>query len=68
MIITPNYDNMKKFEDIECGDVFEYENTLYMKIAVPGTINNAVELSDGEALFFNDNKWVLPIDCELRIK
>ena len=68
MKIIENYDDMKRFEYVECGDVFEYENILYMKITVPGTCNNAVELTDGEALFFHESKLVRPVDCELRIK
>lgn len=67
MIIEYNYDNMERFSDIGCGDVFEYNNTFYMKIEIPKNLNNALDLDDGHVLFFDDSKWVKPVDCKLVI-
>ncbi len=60
--------NARAFEDINEGDVFYYEGGYYMKIIIPKNMNNAVDLNDGEALFFDDNKWVTLVDHELVIK
>lgn len=61
-------ENTKRFEDINCGDVFEYNGDYYMKIYIPQNMNNAVHLDNGEALFFHDSKYVTLVDHELIIK
>lgn len=66
MVIVPTQNiNEVKFEDIECGGVFKAANTYYMKIEIPKNLNNAVNLSDGEVVHFNDSAWVIDVEHEL---
>lgn len=66
-IAHPTYKQLL-FEDVVEGDVFEARGSLYMKVAIPQNLNNAVDLYDGDAVHFNDTDPVLPVDCELVIK
>ena len=68
MKIIRNYNGMKKFSEIECGDILEYENIFYMKVNIPGTTYNAIDLEDGRPVEFHREKRVRPVNYELRIK
>lgn len=60
--------NVCEFSDIEIGDVFEYEERIYMRI---GTIKpeqiNAIRVTDGYGVWFFKEK-VMKLDAELVIK
>lgn len=69
-----NYNHSKKFEDLKRGDVFAYNNYIWMAIQIMSTDDiddgaiNAVCLSDGESTYFNQDDIVFLLDAELIIK
>ena len=71
MIIEKNNHNAKYFDDIEQGEVFEYEGELYLK-TTEQIINyeiecNCVCLKDGEMCVRFDNDVVYEVKCRLVI-
>lgn len=69
MTITVTLDkNTRRFEDVNCGDVFKYEDDYYMKVYIPKNMNNAVNLASGEVIFFHYDRFVTLVDHELVIK
>lgn len=48
------------------GDVFEHNGSIYIKIADRGI--NAFNLTYNEPKYFDDNAFVVKLDCELIIK
>lgn len=56
------------FCNLKYGDVFAAYGDYYMKIDNDKNPNNAVDLSDGSTLYFNETQTVCLIDCELVIK
>ena len=71
MKIEKNNHNAKYFDDIEQGEVFEYEAELYLK-TTEQIINyeiecNCVRLEDGEMCVRFDNDIVYEVKCHLLI-
>ena len=56
------------FCNLQYGDVFAAYGDYYIKIDNGKNPNNAVDLSDGSMLYFNETQMVCLIDCELMIK
>lgn len=67
-IKMPERTNVTLFENLSEGDVFEARGSYYMKIYVPTSMNNAVDLFDGDIEHFEDETEVYIVDCELVIK
>ena len=68
MNIVHNYDGMKRFREIEFGDVLEYEGVFYMKVNIPGKTYNAIDLEDGRPVEFDIEKWVRPVEHKLIVQ
>lgn len=64
MKIKLNPSNRKVFIHLCDGEVFQFDNVVYMKIetiqAESGIEFNAIDLNDGAAYFF-DNEEVIPL-------
>lgn len=64
---------LRPFADIKSGEVFEYDNVVYMRVEldVP-TVGkheyNAICLRTGLGAHITDNLHVLPLDSELVIR
>ena len=57
------------FDDIAPGTVFGYCEFVYMKMhSFSDKINNAVRLDSGEAVSFDGDHEINPLDVELVIK
>lgn len=62
------------FDELTIGDVFKYENTIFLKtesiINYEGETGNynAVELESGYYQWFNDGDLIYKIDCQLIIE
>ena len=69
MKITRQNDKNLQFEDIKAGEVFEYDNVIYLKTDKKSSDDaNAVNLETGIwAIFFLDDE-VKRLDAELIIK
>lgn len=75
MIINNKRNEMVKFDSIKNGDVFilyEEDEDIYMKIEGTycndnGDFDNAVNLANGTLYYFEYDKMVQPIKCELII-
>lgn len=52
------------FSLISNGDVFKFNQKLYMKIKTSNSTINCVNLADGETHYFNAGCTVEPIDGE----
>ena len=65
------YDNIKKFSELELGEVFDFYGSVLMKTEV-GMIKeskiNAVELETGEFFYLKDDTVVPVLECTLHIK
>ena len=61
----------KTFGSLDRGDIFMYNNEIYMKVAEmqspAGRTVNAIMLGLGSDVRFCELKQVEPINCELRI-
>lgn len=61
-----------KFGDLTSGDVFECDETFYMKTKPTydcnGDFYNAIILTDGSFETIDDNEYVVCVDCELVVK
>ena len=70
MKITRKYENRMCFSDLKMGDVFAYENIIYIKTEIlsPSTCANAVNLGNGLWSVFNLDDLVEKVDAELIIK
>ena len=60
------------FEDIYAGGVFEFDDSLYLKIwpvldSNTDCICNAVNVMDGEHYVFDDMENVMNVNAEIRI-
>lgn len=66
MIITDKRNESCSFEMLKYGDVFILDGSLYMKVEEESDIN-AVELVNGELLYFEEGDVVVPIKAELII-
>lgn len=73
MIINNKRNEMVKFDSIKEGDVFIlYGEDIYMKIEGTycddnGDFDNAVNLANGTLYYFEKDKMIQPIKCELVI-
>ena len=68
MKIKHSNNNSCYFSNVECGDVFVYNNVYYMKTEYMCTINcNAVNIASGTFCHFEDTDKVKFVDCELVI-
>ena len=73
MIINNKRNKMVKFDSIKNGDVFIlYDEDIYMKIEGTycddnGDFDNAVNLANGVLYYFEKDKMVQLIKCELVI-
>lgn len=71
MIIEKNNYNAKYFEEVEQGEVFEYEAELYLKtdeqLINYSEVYNCVRLKDGEMSVRFDNDVVYEVKCRLVI-
>lgn len=69
MQIQRKNDNKVLFEELDPGDVFEVNGTIYMKTMNSNSCyNNVVELLDGDVWHFEDDRKVLRVACELVIE
>ncbi len=51
-----------KFKELACGDVFRYDNTIYMRIVqYVDEYPNVVDLESGDVHCCDDDEWVIPI-------
>ncbi len=58
----------KDFEDVKVSQVFIYEGDIYMKIyGRDGSIDEAVDLSDGNVYHFDDDEEVNVVDATLNV-
>lgn len=72
MIIKNKRKEMVRFDNIRCGEVFEYSGDIYMRIETTycddnGYYENAVDLADGSLHYFKDDNMLHVIKCELVI-
>ena len=60
------------FDEVSLGDVFQYEDDVYMRIDDicnnRNEIFNAVNLSNGDLFFFPRNETVTQVEAELIIE
>lgn len=73
MVIKQKEPIKKYFSAIEEGEVFLWHGDYYMKTESTycddnGDYENAVILSNGLLEYFNDDDYVIKVDCELVIK
>lgn len=58
----------KNFADVKHGQVFVYEDEVYMRIyGRDGSISDAVDLSDGNVYHFDEDDEVYIVDATLNI-
>lgn len=57
-ILDKRNDNLARFEWVHAGEVFEYEDTIFMAINMTDEGYNAVNLEDGQAARFEDDDRV----------
>ena len=64
------YETVSKcFSEIKCGDIFECNDYIYMKINQSDSKFNAVKLHNGTVTFFTEDTIVIPREnSELIIK
>ena len=58
------------FEELSLGDIFEYEDTFFMKIEETDYkygVRNAVDIEDGTLYTFCVNELVTPLVTQLHI-
>lgn len=67
MKIVDNRKDSQFISDVGAGEVFEYEGHIYMKIATPASRHQAVDLSDGTILEFDEDDGVDVLNAELSI-
>ena len=61
-IVDKRNDNLARFEWIRVGEVFEYEDAIYMVIHLTDEGYNAVNLENGQATTFEDDDRVSRLD------
>ena len=65
MLVTENF-KYNNFENIAIGKTFLVKNELFLKIAPRMSIDfNAICLSSGEPIFFNDEDLVIPTQTKI---
>lgn len=67
MWIDNRKNKMTTFENIKEGEVFMYDDTLYMKTAEICGDYNAVTLENGEPDYFGDNDTLEKVEVRLEI-
>ena len=72
MNIENNYTNVA-FDTLNSGDCFEFlsdygKNNIYMKINQIDINKNAVNLCNGEIIYFTNDMRVHPVDAYLEIR
>ena len=70
-IVWERDNGMIVFGDLVAGNCFEWNNNTYMKMEPVGEGPeevNAVDLYDGETMFFSSAEVVTERDAEVRIK
>lgn len=68
MKITDRTELRTLFGELDNGNVFKYEDVVYMKIKEPYDSNyNAIRLFDGDVDTFRDDHCITPCHCELII-
>lgn len=72
-IIRESAANYEKFENIEYGTVFEYDDYFYIKMDYEARIKedekvNAVCLNDGETAYFESIEMVKIVEASLMVK
>lgn len=69
MTIIRNDKNHFDFGNLEKGDVFRYQDNVFMVIkkieSKNGSVYNAIDLEDGELTLFYDDEEVIPLKAEL---
>ena len=67
MKITRNIEDLVDFNSMPKGSIFEYQNSIYMRVTDPlrntreSEMVNAVDIETGELCFFHDDDGVRPI-------
>ena len=72
VIIDKRCDFQAHFEDIYAGDVFEFDDSLYLKIwpvldSNTDCICNAVNVLDGEHYVFDGMESVVSVKAEIHV-
>lgn len=62
------YDNRKTFGELECGDVFIYDNDVCMKTDGDDGESNAVNLESGYEMHFYQDDEVRLVSATLTIE
>lgn len=74
-VINKRYEDTVSFDSLKVGDTFldvnDYYATVYMKILsvdYGGYKFNAVNLSDGSLIEYDDDCYVVPVEAEVSYK
>ena len=69
VIVDKEQDSIMSFGEIEVGEVFRYNNSLYLKIDLHSRDGvNAYDFSEGELDYFHVDRMVQAVNATLTIE
>lgn len=66
-VVDKECDKTVRFDAVEVGETFRYDNAIYLKYERAST-SNAFSFNDNARAFFHNGDRVVPVKCKLVVE